>query len=272
MDTREVHQANRAAWNQAAQSYEQLIEGDIAFLRGGGKNLMKPELEFLADLGSWCKRTVHLQCAGGLDTLSLWNQGAHEVIGVDISERMIACARAKSEALGAPATWYCCDVLDTPAELDGTADLVYTGRGALNWIMDIEAWAQVAACLLRPRMGRLYVFEGHPLNWVWDTEASDLRIDPQPPFGDYFAETVSIHQGWPAQYIPEKDVPAREQQAYKHERHWTLGQIMNAFIKAGLRVEHFEEYPDHYWNEFANVPSDVLRRLPHTFSLLMRKY
>ena len=121
MDTQERHQANRAAWNEAARHYEQEIEQDIVFLRAGGKNLMEPELRFLADLSRWCKRAIHLQCAGGRDTLSLWNQGAAEVIGVDISEKMIACAKIKSDALGAPAIWYCCDILDTPASLDGTA-------------------------------------------------------------------------------------------------------------------------------------------------------
>src|SRR5918997_4309 len=108
MDIGERHQDNRRAWNEAAARYEQEIEEDIAFLRAGGKNLMAPELPFLADLVSWCRRVIHLQCAGGRDTLSLWNHGAHEVIGVDISERMIACARRKSAALGAPAQWIRC--------------------------------------------------------------------------------------------------------------------------------------------------------------------
>jgi ubiquinone/menaquinone biosynthesis C-methylase UbiE len=95
MDTRQRHQANRAAWDEAARHYEREIEQDIAFLRAGGRNLMEPELRFLADLSQWCKRAIHLQCAGGRDTLSLWNQGAAEVIGVDISDKMIACARKK---------------------------------------------------------------------------------------------------------------------------------------------------------------------------------
>ena len=269
MDTQQRHQANRAAWNEAARHYEQEIERDIIFLRAGGKNLMEPELRFLADLSQWCKRAIHLQCAGGRDTLSLWNQGAAEVIGVDISEKMIACARKKSDALGAPATWYCCDILDTPSSLDGTADLVYTGRGALNWIMDIKAWASVVARLLRPHEGRLYVYEGHPLNWVWDMEASDLKLDPR--FGDYFYEGIAVEQGWPAQYIPEADVPPREQQAPTHEHQWTLGQIMNALVKAGLRLERFEEHPEQYWNQFPNLPQEVIDRLPHTFSLMMKR-
>ena len=35
---------------------------------------------------------IHLQCAGGRDTLSLWNQGADEVVGVDFSPRMLELA------------------------------------------------------------------------------------------------------------------------------------------------------------------------------------
>jgi len=271
MNSQERHQSNRAAWNEAAHSYVQDIEDDVAFLHAGGKNLLAPELAFLADLGAWCNRAIHLQCAGGRDTLSLWNQGAAEVIGIDISDGMIACARAKSERLGAPASWYCCDILDTPESLDGTADLVYTGRGALNWIMDIEAWARVVARLLKPNGGRLYVFEGHPLDWVWDLAASEIKLNPDPHFGNYFSEDIDMSQGWPVQYLPAESVPAAEKQSAKYERQWTLGQIMNALIKAGLRLERFEEHPDQYWEQFPNLPNELASRLPHTFSLLMRR-
>ncbi len=264
------HQDNRAAWDEAAHCYEQEVEEDIAFLRAGGKNLMAPELSYLQDLGAWCRRAIHLQCAGGRDTLSLWNQGAAEVVGVDISEKMIAAARRKSEALNAPARWYCCDVLDTPHELNGTADLVYTGRGALCWLMDIEAWARVVARLLKPE-GRLYVFEGHPLDSVWDMNATELKFEAEPPYGDYFSQSVGTNQGWPETYVPSEAVPPKEQQAKKHERQWTLGQILNGLAASGLRLERFEEHPDLYWHQFPNLPQDTIKRLPHTFSLLMRK-
>jgi SAM-dependent methyltransferase len=197
----------------------------------------------------------------------LWNQGAAEVVGVDISERMIDCARQKSAALGAPAQWYCCDVLETPHELDDTADLVYTGRGALYWLMDLEAWARVVSRLLAPG-GRLYVFEGHPLVWIFDPEAAELRLDPVA--GNYFAETVDVGAGWPAAYIGELDRP-KEELTPKYERQWTLGQIINPLIETGLRVERFEEHPDLYWEQFPNMPDEMARRIPQTFSLLMSK-
>jgi len=98
-----MHQANRAGWNEGAARYAEVVERDIEFLRNGGTNLGEPEHAFLADLSQWCGRAIHLQCAGGTDTLSLWNYGAREVVGVDISDLMIDCARQKSAALGAPA-------------------------------------------------------------------------------------------------------------------------------------------------------------------------
>ena len=263
-----LHQGNRAAWNEAAARYETEIEADVAFLRAGGKNLDPPEFRFLQDLPAWCRRAIHLQCAGGRDTLSLWNHGAAEVVGVDISERMIACAQRKSEALGAPAKWYHADVLETPHELNGTADLVYTGRGALNWIMEIEAWAAVVGRLLRPG-GRLYVYEGHPITWILDMEAADFRLDPV--YGDYFSQRIDVNQGWPTSYIPESAVPPTAEQAKKYEHQWTLGQVINPLLAAGLRLERFEEHPDPYWNQFPNMPPELVRRFPNTYSLLMRK-
>jgi len=267
MDVSKLHGETGAAWNETAAKYEDALDHDIEFLRAGGNSLVAPERRFLHGLGSWCQRAIHLPCAAGTDTLSLLNQGAAEVVGVDISERMIACARRKSDALAAPASWYCCDVLHTPRMLDGTADLVYTGRGAIPWIMDIGAWARVVARLLK-RRGRLYVFEGHPLDWVWDEEASEFEFHPQR--GNYFSNQIEGGERWPAPFLARQ--PHLESVEFHiHERQWTLGQIMNALVEAGLRLERFEEHPDLYWNQFPNIPKSLLDRLPHTFSLLMQK-
>ncbi len=262
-----MHQSNRAAWNEAAAHYADGFEAAVAMLRTGGTNFEPPEYPYLAHLGEWCRRAIHLQCAGGTDTLSLWNLGAKEVVGVDISDDMIAVARRKSAALNAPATWYCCDILETPHELDGTADLVYTGRGALCWLHDMDGWAGVAARLLAPG-GRLYVFDGHPLSWIWDAEASDLRLDPT--YGDYFQATAQTDQGWGPSYIGELSKP-KDQLARKYESQKTFSQILSPLLNAGLRLEKLEEHPDEYWNAFPNLPRDIVAKLPNTFSLLMRK-
>jgi SAM-dependent methyltransferase len=265
----EMHESNRAAWNEGALRYarDTEVEEDIAFLRGGGNSMDPPEMPFLQDLGSWCGRAIHLQCAGGKDTLSLWKLGAKEVVGVDISDRMIETAKRKAEALNAPAQWFRADVLETPGELDGTADLVYTGRGALGWIQDMERWATVPARLLKPG-GRLYIFEGHPISWVWDMEKDHFALDPV--YGDYFETKSVVGQGWPAQYMPDLGIPT-ERQSLKYEHQWNLGQIVTAVAGAGLRIEWLAEHPDPYWEMFPKIPPDTLRRLPNTFSLLARK-
>jgi SAM-dependent methyltransferase len=264
---RDRHKETGATWNVMAAIYERDEEEDIAMLRSGSNSLLSPELRFLYDLNMWCGRAIHLQCAGGTDTLSLWNMGAAEVVGVDISEKMIAVAQRKSTLLAAPARWYCCDVLDTPHELDNTADLVYTGRGALPWIMDLQAWAGVVARLLKPD-GRLYVFEGHPLDWVWDMEATTYQLSSRT--GNYFSKTVVTDRGWPL-FSDAIQKHANKDQLHVHERQWTLGEIMNSLVAAGMRLERFEEYPDLFWNQFPHLKPELSGRLPHTFSLLMQK-
>ena len=266
MDIRERHQETGAAWDQAAALYERDEAEAITFLRSGGSHLFPPERRILGDLRPWCRLAVHLQCAGGTDTLSLLAQGAQAVVGTDISPRMVAVARRTAEALGAPAAFHVCDTLDVPHELDGTADLVYTGKGALPWMMDIGAWARVAARLLRPG-GRLYVFEGHPLDWVWDMEATEYRLDPVR--GDCFSQRLTDRR-WPNPHLDRLERSA-EDRPRAWERQWTLGDIMNALVAAGLRLEHFEEHPDLYWGQFPDLPDDLARRLPHTFSLRMQK-
>jgi SAM-dependent methyltransferase len=268
--TAQFHQDNAAAWDVTAAIYERDEQRDIEMLRSGGNSLMPQEQAALGDLAGWCQHAIHLQCAGGTDTLSLLQQGAHAVTGIDISPRMIACARRKSAALpaaGGRASWFCSDVPAAPPELDETADLVHTGRGALCWMMDLDAWAGTVKRLLKPG-GKLHVFEGHPLDWVWDVNAAAFQFDHQR--GDYFASLPYAGEIWPKPFVDrqEKVDPASLR---LHDRPWTLGQILNSVICAGLRIEFFEEYPQTFWDQFPNIPPDILSRLPHTFTLMAVK-
>jgi SAM-dependent methyltransferase len=183
---------------------------------------------------------------------------------VDISDVHIDNARRISSALNAPAEWYRCDILDTPAELDGTADLVYTGRGALNWLQDLDAWARVIARLLRPG-GAVSVFDGHPITWLFKMESTIYEYSGV----DYFAHCES-GAGWPDTYIGDIGIPV-EQQARKYECLWPVSGIFQSLTRAGLAVVHFGEHPESYWEEFPNLKSELRGRIPNTFSMLARK-
>ena len=264
MDIADLHAGNRDVWNRTSRGgYGRDVEADVSLLRGGGTNLMPAETRLLGDLRG-VRRAIHLQCSHGLDALSLLNLGAEAVIGIDISEEMLLSAREKSDALGANARWIRADVLDAPHDLDGTADLVHTGRGAIPWMMDLEAWAAVVARLLRPG-GRFHLFEGHPLDTLWDEEATGFALREG---ASYFADAPQAERSFPYEVALRVDPDAPVALA---SRVWTVGQTVTALVGAGLRIERLEEHPEPFWDQFKRIPEAEFRRLPHTFSVLATK-
>ena len=260
-----MHDANRAAWDEAAERYEGWFDEAVALIRSGGTNLFGVETELIGDLHGRCRRAIHLQCAAGRDTLSLWNQGADEVIGVDFSPRMLALARRLTEATGAPASWIEADVLATPHELDGTADLVYTGRGSIIWLHDLDAWAAVIARLLAPD-GRFVLFEGHPVEWLFDADADGRWIATD---YDYFGG-AEASKGWEPAYIDRLSI-AEPEQSWKFARAWTLGEIVTALLRADLRLEAVAEHPVDWWGGHADVRAADRGRVPLSFSVVGRR-
>lgn len=262
-EIRARHEANRAAWNQGAAAYTADNERRVELLRGGWSNLHPVERAVLGDLSRF-EVAIHLQCASGGDTLSLLNEGIGRVVGIDISDTHIDNARRTADALDAAAEFVRCDVLDAPHRFDGTADLVYTGRGALNWIHDLDGWAAVVARLLTPG-GVVSIFETHPVLWLFDPDASTLL-----PSGIRYLSHAESSKSWPAEYIGDLGL-SEDEIAQKWERAWPLSAVFTALQGAGLVVEHFGEHEQGYWAELPNLPDDVRATLPLTYSFVARK-
>jgi SAM-dependent methyltransferase len=261
-DVRSMHAANRAAWDEAAERYEGWFDEAVALIRSGGTNLFGVETQLIGDLHGRCRRAIHLQCAAGRDTLSLWNQGADEVVGIDFSPRMLELAQRLSEATGAPARWILSYVLDVPADLDGTADLLYTGRGSLIWLQDLDAWAAVLARLLAPT-GRFVLFEGHPAEWLFDVDADGRWIATD---YDYFGG-AEASKGWAPEYVDRLSIPDDDQH-WKFARAWTLGEVISALLGAGLRLDAVAEHPIDWWGGHADVRPEDRGRIPLSFSVV----
>ena len=261
-DVAGMHAANRLAWDEAAEDYERRLAGSIERLRGGGSSLLPVETQLIGDLRGRCRRAVHVQCAGGEDTLSLWRQGADEVVGVDFSPRMLGLARRLAEAVGAPARWLEADVLALPHELDGSADLVFSGRGSIMWVQDLDRWAAGIARLTTPG-GRFVMYEGHPAEWLFDGDGEGgwLLTDY-----DYFAGTEAS-RGWAPAYIERLSIPDREQH-WKYARAWTLGEVVTALLGSGLQVERVTEHPVDWWGGHRDVRPEERGRLPLSFSVV----
>ena len=177
------------------------------------------------------------------------------------SVRDYRAGRASQRGDRSPAGWFVANVLDAPAELDATADLVYTGRGSLLWLQDLDPWAAVVARLLVPG-GRLVLFEGHPFEWLVDGDDA----------GRWSSRTTTTSPGprHPAAGRPASSttsIPDAEQH-WKFSRSWTLGEIVSAVAGAGLRIERLVEYPRDWWSGHGDIAPEERGRLPLSFGLI----
>ncbi|MGZ0149394.1 class I SAM-dependent methyltransferase [Kribbella sp. WER1] len=242
---------NRAIWEQASakhvREYDELLEA----ARGDGL-LVERELALLAGVLADQPFVVHLQSGHGLDDVGLVKAGARGVVGVDYSSTAAGAAQRRAWDVGVACRYVVAELPGVPVK-DGAADLVYTGKGALVWMRDIDAWARDVARVLRPG-GHLFVYEGHPAVplWTWDEDEARIRPDRS-----YFAKT-HINDTFPGN-------GAQEWQ-------WTLGQIVTAIITAGLHLQVLEEYAEPFWRPQDGTNAAAWSgRLPNAYALLARK-
>ncbi len=153
-------------------------------------------------------------------------------------------------------------MLDAPPELDGTGDLVYTGRGAIIWLQDLDAWAATVVRLLAPG-GRFVLFEGHPAEWLFDV-GPDGRWTATDY--DYFAGPEAS-KGWSPGFIDHLSIPDADQ-SWKFARAWTLGEVVTSLLGAGLRIEQVQEHPTDWWGGHDDARPDERGRIPLSFSIV----
>jgi SAM-dependent methyltransferase len=241
---------NRIAWETAAEKY--VVEhDDLLDEARNSSSLFAAELDILRPLLATSPAVVHLQSGHGLDDIALVAEGARSVVGVDFSSVTATAAQRRADELGVACRYVIGELPGAPL-LDGCADLVYTGKGALIWMPDLAAWAQDAARLLRPS-GHLFVYEAHPAVplWTWDEDEPRIRPDR-----GYF-ERSHVNDTFPGN-------GAVEWQA-------TLGDVINAVLGAGLELVHVGEYAEPFWRPEGIAAAVWDGRLPNAFSLLARR-
>ncbi len=173
------------------------------------------------------KRVVDLGCGFGWFCRFAREEGAESVLGFDVSENMLARAKATSD----PAIVYAKADLEVLELLEESFDLVYSSL-AFHYLKDLEALlVRVHAALVTG--GQLVFSIEHPI---------------------YMAP---VHPGW------SKDIDGRATwpvTGYLHEgprttdwlakgvvkQHRTLGTLINILIGLGFALQHVEEWgPSH---------------------------
>ncbi|QSB16666.1 class I SAM-dependent methyltransferase [Natronosporangium hydrolyticum] len=242
--------ANRLVWEDASQKYVNEYD-EFRNQAATGSSLLDAERELLRDVLRDAPAVVHLQSGHGLEDAALVHAGASSVVGVDFSAVAAGAAQRRAAELGVACRYVVAAVPQVPLA-DASADLVYTGKGALNWMPDLAAWSREVGRLLRPS-GQLFIYEAHPAVplWTWDTDRPRIRPDRS-----YF-DRSHVNDTFPANGAVEWQ--------------WTLGQIVTTLIGAGMEILHLREYPEPFWRAGGVTAAAWEGQLPNAFSLLARR-
>ncbi|WP_328346742.1 class I SAM-dependent methyltransferase [Micromonospora sp. NBC_00421] len=242
---------NKIAWETASQEHVREYD-DLLAQAATGDSLLDIERDLLRDVLAHAPEVIHLQSGHGLDDPALVYAGARSVVGVDYSEVAVDAAQRRADELGVACRYIAATVPQHVPLPDASADLVYTGKGALIWMPDLDAWANEVVRLLRPA-GHLFVYEAHPAVplWTWDTDQPRIRPDRS-----YFA-TSHVNDTFPGNGAVEWQ--------------WNLGQVITALVAAGMEVLHVGEYAEPFWRAGGVTAAAWDGRLPNSFSLLARR-
>jgi len=266
---------NRKLWDAWTAIHTQGAFYDVdRFRTDPADNRIQPwEQDEVGDVAG--KTLLHLQCHFGLDTLS-WARLGAQVTGLDFAEPAVAFARALAADVGLTdvSRFVASNVYDAPSALPGeTFDVVYTSRGVLGWLPEVERWAQVVASFVKPG-GIFYIHEVHPiLQSLAEEQATpnDLRLA-----FDYWTGDVLTFPVEGSYADPGADVDAEWEHGWNH----SLGEIVSALAGNGLRIEFLDEKRTLAWpaewlveqpGSGYGFPKGQTGTIPLMFSLRARK-
>ncbi|AUX25689.1 SAM-dependent methyltransferase [Sorangium cellulosum] len=170
------------------------------------------------------KKVVDLGCGFGWFCRWAREHGAARVLGLDLSENMIARAKATTQDPGIAYEIADLEQLELP---EGTFDFAYSSL-AIHYIQDLGRLVRTVYRGLTPGSHFVFTTE-HPIFMAptrpdWSADDEGLRI-------------------WPLnQYLVEgpRTTDWLTRGVIKHHR--TLGTTLNTLIRAGFTVRHVEEW------------------------------
>jgi ubiquinone/menaquinone biosynthesis C-methylase UbiE len=257
-------QINKVWWNNRVASHVAGTFYDNEKFLNGDTTLKPIELTLLGDIKN--KTVLHLQCHFGQDTLSLERMGAHAT-GVDFSDEAIKQAKKMNKQLGLDCVFICSDVYMLSAIHEYEYDIVFTSYGTINWLPDLNKWASIIAQFLKPG-GKLIFVEFHPYIHMHTDGLAKLNYS-------YFNEGPIIEE-IPGSYADNNSQVGGSDITFNH----SLGEVLQALLKVGLTITHFDEYNYSPYNCFPNMKqlgshkyvfNDVNISVPMAYSIVANK-
>ncbi|MEC9393536.1 MAG: methyltransferase, partial [Candidatus Thermoplasmatota archaeon] len=227
---------NLASWDEIAEVHARGSGAEFYRIEqwlAGECKLGPWEIEELGDVSG--KTLLHMQCHIGTDTLSWARRGA-TVTGLDFSANALSEASRFAEKLGIDdARFVHSTVSDAAKNLaEEQFDILYTGRGALCWLPDLDKWAEVCSKLVKQN-GVLYLEESTPLVGILEPMETSEGVFFVPRYDQFHDGPISeagegtyADPSWPGERVT-------------HCWEYRYDTIINALVKHGFRIESMVE-------------------------------
>ena len=219
-------EANRHLWNQRTTVHKDSSFYNLEGFKKGQSVLTPIELNEVGDVKG--KKMLHLQCHFGMDSLDWARRGA-DVTGVDLSDTAIEEARKLNAELGMNARFISCNIYDLRNHCEDKFDIVFTSYGVVGWLPDLDKWAELIAYYLKSG-GTFYLAEFHPVVWMFDEDFTHIKY-----YYDNREVIVTENQG--TYTDRQADIKGKEY-SWNH----SISEVLNSLIKAGLKIELFNEF------------------------------
>lgn len=209
---------------------------------------------------------LHLQCHFGQDTLSWARKGA-TVTGIDFSPVAIDKANELAAEIAVPASFVCCNVLDTNQYVQETFDRIFTSYGTITWLPDLEPWADVVVQRMNAG-GRLVMVDFHPAMWMLDDNYTKLHYPYWSQDQQSFTESGTYAD--------------REAEIETTSNWWNhpLSETMTALLSRGLVLKTFQEFDHSVYDCLPGMKEEVPgqyilpqmgRKIPYMYATVFEK-
>jgi hypothetical protein len=197
-----------------------------------GAWLSHEETEALGDISGL--RVLNAMAGTGEDAVALARLGASVVVA-NLGE-----GAARDYALAEELEIEFSDVYEQALPMSlrtGEFDVVYVGPDSLPWIENLDEWASGLADALASG-GTLVIYDEHPMTYVFASEQGRLVVNTS-----YFGEPLMDPEGDEddGPLALERDETWTEENPYRTNFGWTLGDLVTAFGDHGVATVRLEE-------------------------------
>ncbi len=201
------------------------------------------------------KTVLDLGCGYGHNCIDFVNKGAERVLGIDISEKMLAVA--KEESAHSKIEYRCMSMTDI-SKLEEKFDFIYSSL-AFHYVEDFDAFAKDMYSVLNAG-GQLLFSQEHPIITATLDGAGHFNKDEN---GKKISYTFSNYN-----QPGERKIHWYVDGVVKHHR--TLSGIINALAKAGFIIEEICEPVPEEW-AIEKLPTIVKEYIKPNFLIVNAK-